>query len=251
MSEKILEQIKIIDSRRLMVRLGLVAVIVAALFCGWIAVRWQLGNMLAELTEPTEPNAKELAALAVNFAPADPLTNWLLAAAAKDVFAPKSIASTVKNFEVVAQLSPNDYRWWVELARVREQADEPEAAERAYLRALELAPGYAIPRWQLGNFYLRQNRSDEAFAELKQSAATNPVYRDQVFSIAWDFYQQDTVRLEQIAGDSPQVRAGLARFYASKQRAADSLRMWNTLSPEDKAANSAIAKVIAQAFYAD
>ncbi|HLM61888.1 MAG TPA: carbohydrate binding domain-containing protein, partial [Pyrinomonadaceae bacterium] len=56
-------------------------------------------------------------------------------------------------------------------------------------------------------------------------------------------------RLEEIAGNSASVKAGLAKFYASKQRADDSLRIWNSLSPEERTANAAIAKVIAQAFY--
>ncbi len=249
MSEKNLQQIGILDACALPVRVGLIASIIVALLFGWFAVRWQLGNMLAELTAPNEPGAKEVAALALSFSPNDPMTNWLAASTKKNIFTPEAIAATAKDFEHVARLAPNDYRWWVEFGRAREQTEEPEAAEKAFLRAVEIAPNYTYPHWQLGNFYLRQNRSEEAFAELKKTASTNSVYRDQVFSIAWDYYEKDTARLEEIAGDSPSVRVGLARFYASKERAADSLRIWNTLSEDEKAANDVIARVIAQAFY--
>ncbi len=242
-------QIEILDSRRLPVRVGLVFLILIALVFGWFAVRWQLGNMLAELTSPNDPNAKEIAALALRLSPGDPMANWLLAGTKKNVFTPEAISATAKSYEKVVTLSPNDYRWWVELGRAREQSEDFEASEKAYRRAVEIAPEYTYPHWQLGNFYLRQNRSEEAFTELKKAAQANSVYRDQVFSIAWDFYENDTARLEAIAGDSPAVKAGLAKFYASKQRAEDSLRIWNTLSAEDKATNDAIAKVIAQAFY--
>lgn len=242
-------QIVTLDSRRLPIRIGLLALVLMAFIFGWFAVRWQVGNMLAELTAPTDPNVKEIAALALRLSPGDPMTNWLVASARKNTFTTEAIAATSKSFETVARLSPNDFRWWVELGRAREQAEETAAAENAYRRAVEIAPSYTYPHWQLGNFYLRQNRSDEAFTELKKAAASNSVYRDQVFSLAWDFYEKDTARLEEIAGDSPSVRASLARFYASKQRAEDSLRIWNTLSPEERADNTAIAKVIAQAFY--
>jgi tetratricopeptide (TPR) repeat protein len=242
-------QIEILDSRKLSVRLGLVAAIIFVLVFAWFAVRWQFGNMLADLTTANDPNGKEIAALAVNLAPSDPLTNWLVASTKKDTFTADVISETAKSFENVTRLSPYDYRWWVELGRAREQAEEFDLAEKAYLRALEVAPNYTYPHWQLGNFYLRQNRSDEAFAELKKAAENNSIYRDQVFSIAWDYYDKDTARLEQIAGDSSSVRASLARFYASKERAEDSLRIWNTLSEDDRKANTAIAKVIAQAFY--
>lgn len=223
--------------------------IFVALVFGWFAVRWQLGNMLAELTAPTEPNAKEVAALAIRFSPGDPMANWLLAGTRRNIFTPEAVSATAKNYETVAKLSPSDFRWWVELGRAREQAEETAAAEAAYRRAVEIAPSYTYPRWQLGNFYLRQNRSEEAFAELKKAASTNTVYRDQVFSIAWDFYEKDTARLEAIAGDLSSTRAGLARFYAAKKRAADSLRIWNTLTPEEKSENTPIARVIATAFY--
>ena len=242
-------QIEILDSRRLPVRVGLVVLILAALVFGWFGVRWQLGNMLAELTEPNDPNAREIAALALNLSPADPLTNWLFAGTRRNIFTPDAISATAKNYEQVARLSPNDHRWWVELGRAREQAEDAEAAEKAFRRAVEIAPNYTYPHWQIGNFYLRQNRSEEAFAELKKAAEANSAYRDQVFSIAWDFYDKDTARLDEIAGSSPPVRAGLAKFYAAKERARDSLRIWNTLSAEDKAANAVIAGVIAQAFY--
>ncbi|MCY7345353.1 MAG: carbohydrate binding domain-containing protein, partial [Pyrinomonadaceae bacterium] len=216
---------------------------------GWFAVRWQLGNMLAELTLPTDPGAKDIAALAVQLSPGDPMANWLSVGTRKNVFTPEGVAATAKSYEQIAGLSPNDYRWWVEVGRAREQAEEIAAAEQAFLRAVEIAPSYTYPRWQLGNFYLRQNRSEEAFAQLKKAAESYTVYREQVFSVAWDYYEKDTARLEELAGNAPSVRAGLAKFYASKERAADSLRVWNTLSAEEKVANAPIAKVIAQSFY--
>jgi len=242
-------QIKVLDSRSLPVRVGLVGLILTALVFGWFGVRWQLGNMLAELTAPNDPNAKEIAALALRLSPGDPLANWLFAGAKKNNFTSEAVLATAKNYEQVARLSPNNSNWWVELGRAREQAEEAEAAEKAYRRAVEIAPNYTYPHWQLGNFYLRQSRSEEAFAELKKAAEANSVYRDQVFSIAWDFYDKDTARVEEIAGNSSTVRAGLARFYAAKERPEDSLRIWNSLAAEDKAANAVIAKVIAQAFY--
>lgn len=243
------EQYVLLDARAMPARIALVAAVVLALVFGWFAVRWQLGNMLAELTVPTAPNAQGIARLATNFAPGDPLANWLFASAESDLSTPEKLSGSINSFEQVVKLSPYDFQWWIELGRAREQAEDYAGAEKAYVRAVEIAPNYTYPRWQLGNFYLRQNKSDEAFNELKKAAETSAQYRDQVFSIAWDFYEQDTARLEHLAGDSPTVKAGLARYYAGRERPVDSLRMWNMLSEEDKQKNAAIAKVIAQALY--
>ncbi|MDQ3180660.1 MAG: carbohydrate binding domain-containing protein, partial [Acidobacteriota bacterium] len=145
--------------------------------------------------------------------------------------------------------SPNDFRWWIELGRAREQAENYEAAEKAFQKAVELAPNYTFPHWQFGNFYLRRNRTEEAFAELKKAAENNAIYREQVFSIAWNYFDKEAARLEQIAGDSPVVRADLAKFYGIKEQPEDSLRVWNTLSEEEKKANAAGANIIARVIY--
>lgn len=242
-------EVKILDARQTPVRVVLVLGIIGALLFGWFAVRWQLGNMLADLTSPNAANAKSIADLAVGFAPNDPTTRWLSAASQKNIFTTEAIDQTARNFETVVQKSPNDFRWWVELGRAREQAEKIDLAEKAYQRAIELAPTYTYARWQAGNFYLRQNRSEQAFTELKKAAESYSVYRDQVFSIAWDYYEKDTARLDEIAGNDPSIRASLARFYAAKQYPQDSLRIWNTLPEADQKANEAIAKVIAQAFF--
>ncbi|MDQ6787773.1 MAG: carbohydrate binding domain-containing protein, partial [Acidobacteriota bacterium] len=235
-------QIEILDARRLPVRLGIVVAVAIALVFGWFAIRWQLGNMLAEHTAPTDVGAKDKARIAADFAPRDPLANWLLVNTDGN-------SASKNNTEQVVKLSPFDFRWWIELGREREQAEQPDGAEKALQKAVELAPNYTFPRWQLGNFYLRQNRSDEAFRQLSLAAQTNALYREQVFSLAWEYFEQDTARLEQIAGGSPEVRAALAKFYALKGRAADSLRLWNSLSEEEKEANSDGARIIAQALY--
>ncbi len=249
MSNQNQAQIKIVDARRLSVRVGLLAMILFAIVFGWFAIRWQLGNMMAELTSLSEPNAKELAALARSFAPSDSLTSWLVANTKRSGLTGEDPENPLEDFMQTVRLSPFDYRWWIELGRGYEQAENIEMAEQSYLKAIGIAPAYTYPRWQLGNFYLRQNRSEEAFTELKNAAQKNAVYRQQVFSIAWDYYGQDTARLEQIAGELPEVKTGLVQFYAAKGRAEDSLRIWNTISDEEKREGLPIARLVAQSLY--
>ena len=243
------EQIKKLDSKNALVRVFLVSAIVFSLAFGWFAARWQFGNMLAELTSVSEPNAKEVADVALRFAPNDPLTNWFKASLEKDVFTVEKIENAVKLYENVVRLSPNDFRWWIELGRAREQAEKYSQAEEAFKKAVELAPAYTFPHWQLGNFYLRQNRGEEAFAELRQAAEKNALYREQVFATAWDFYDQDTAKIESLGSDSLDSKTTLVKFYVQKNRAEDALRIWNTISEEDKKTNLVTTKLIAQGMY--
>jgi len=218
---------------------------VAILCC--YAIRWQLGNMLVELTRPNEPDAKKVSETALRLAPGDPLAQWLVASTHKMSSTDDGPQASIRRFEDVVRLSPYDYRWWIELGRAYEQSEDYDNAERALRRAVELGPSYAYPRWQLGNYLLRRDRVDEAFAELKKTTENNLDYREQVFSLAWDYFQKDPAKLEQNIADSPDVRSSLALFYAAHDRAGESLRVWNSLTPEQKAEHPQIAKTIAQA----
>lgn len=241
--------LKLIEMKGAKVRVLLAAAILFALVFGWISVRRQFGDMLAELTATNDPNAAAAAEIAGNMAPSDPLPMWLKATVAKNDFNLERSRSSIGLFEATVRLAPADFRWWIELGRSYEQADLPEKAEAAMKRAIELAPFYTFPRWQLGNFYLRQGRSDEAFAELRKATENNQLYREQVFSLAWDYFGKDTAQLEKVIADKPDVYASLALFYGARGQAADSLRIWNRLGDEDKAAHPQFLSVIAQGLY--
>jgi hypothetical protein len=223
-------------------------ILICSVVAAWYGVSWQIGAMLAELTPPSQANAQEIAGLAVSLAPNDPGTRWLLATKEKEKFSPESIENATRLFEDVVRRSPNDFRWWIELGRSYEQAGQPENAEAAFGRAAELAPHYTFPHWQLGNFYLRQNRTEDAFAELKLATEGSLLYREQVFSLAWDYFDKDPKKVEELAADTPDVKASLAMFYAVRNSPTDALRVWNTLSDPDKAAHPVIARTIAQGF---
>src|SRR5688572_7547671 len=199
------DSLLILDSKTQKARLILLGAVLLTIVFGWFAIRWQLGSLMAELTHPTEPRAAEIASIAQQLAPADPLATWLAATKEKDAFSPESTENSVRLFEDVVRLSPYDFRWWLELGRAYEQAERPEDAEAAFRRAVELAPAYTYPHWQFGNFYLRHGRSDEAFAELRKTTERSVVYREQVFSLAWDYFDKDPQKLEELAADTPDV----------------------------------------------
>ncbi len=241
--------ITILNARNKTGRIALIGVILSALVFAWFAVRWQIGSMLGELTSPTQANSMEIAKAAVSLAPRDARPRSLLAMKIKENFDPASTEESVRVLEDTVRLSPYDFRSWIELGRAYEQAERSEDAERALLRAVELAPSYTFPHWQIGNFYLRQDRSDEAFAQLVKTTEKSIVYREQVFSLAWDYFDKDPAKVEQLAANTPDVRASLALFYAQRGAAADSLRVWNSLPSEQKTEHPKILTVITQNLY--
>lgn len=242
-------QIVAFDSRTTLARAILIAAILLALAFGWYSVRWQLGSMFATLTSPADASAKAVAPMARSLSPSDPMTSWFAASVEENNFTPQTAQNSLRGYEETVRLAPFDFRWWRQLGRAYESAGDMQKAEAAMLESVRLAPNYTLPRWQLGNFYVRQGRETEAFAELQKVAENNAVYREQVFSILWDYYDHDTSRLEQLAGNSASVKASLAKFYAARESAENSLRIWNSLSDEEKEKHLDIAKLIAQALY--
>jgi hypothetical protein len=225
---------------RIAVALLLAATLILALY----GVRWQLGDMLASLTPPSAADAADVAGLALELAPSDPMASWLRAASDADP------QPNIELYENAVRLSPSDYRWHVELGRAYEDADRLADAEKELRTAAALAPTYAYPSWQLGNFLLRHRGADEAFNELKKAASNDHAYRDQVFSLAWDYFGRDPARVESLCPDTPYARAGLALFFAARGRADDALRVWNRLSADEKAANSQFSQLMAKGLYA-
>ena len=225
------------------------ALILVTLLFAWFSIRWQLGNMIGSLTPANDPRAAEAADAAVSLAPGDPMANWLAASKAKDDLTTQGQARSVDAFRQVVSLSPYDFRWWIELGRACEQAEVQTCAESALKRAVELAPSYTYPHWQLGNYYLRQGRTDDAIAELKKATEQSIDYREQVFSLAWDYFDKDPKMVEALAADRPDVKATLASFFARRGQAEAALRVWNSLSDEQKAPHAQIARDIAQGLF--
>jgi hypothetical protein len=230
-------------------RAVLIIAVLGLVIFAWFSIRWQIGNMLGELTSVNQPGARQIAEAASAMAPGDPLPLWLLASKVKEDFSTENIESSVRLLEQMVRVSPYDFRWWIELGRGYEQAERPDDAEVALKRSVELAPEYTFPRWQLGNFYLRQGRTDDAFAELMKTTEKSSVYREQVFSLAWDYFDKDPARVESLAGHAPDMRASLAMFYAVRGAAADALRNWNQLPEEQKTADPQLPRIMAQGLY--
>jgi hypothetical protein len=192
-----------------------------------------------------EQGGMETARLAVQLAPADPLTHWTLAGMERRSFLPGLMPDITRQYEVAASLSPNDYRFWLSLGTAREQAGDVAGAEKALRHAVELAPFYADPRWFLGNLLLRAGRLDEAFAELRRAAESHPAnYRQQVFNLAGQVYGDDTEALKRAVGDTAAARTQLAAFLLERGREEEALRLWSSLSQAERAEQRAVGEAM-------
>lgn len=231
MSEITSDQLKLINLRALPLRLLIVIPVGIALLLTWYGIRWCLAKSIAE----SAPDI-ETARMALALGPDDPQTQYTLAVLNNRSFLPEETAESLRRYEQAAALSPHDYRLWLELGSAREHSGDVAGAERAFRQSAQLAPNYSTPRWLLGNLLLRQEKWDEAFAELRRAGDADPTLRPQVFNLAWRVYGENVQAVTAAVGNSGAARAQLAEYLVAQKRVDDAVRLWSSLSAEEKIA---------------
>jgi len=236
--------------RNPLIKILLLLLLIVAGAWSYFAVSWYIGNTFAEYSDPNATTV-DIARRAVGMAPKDPLTHWRMAQIAEKTLTLDQQGAAIAEYEKAVSLSPNDYRFWMSLGRAYEQAGEANKAEQALKRAVALAPAYAYPHWYLGNLLLRNARYDEAFAELRLASQADPELRPQQFNLVWAIYSDDPEGLKNAVGNTSEVRAAFAFYLISQQHLAEGLRLWDSLSVDDKIANRYTAEQIIQSLFKD
>lgn len=208
----------------------------------WFVVRWYVGNTVAEYAPGVDAGGIEMARLAVRWAPDDPLTHWRLGSLEEKVFSADNMAAAVHEYQSAVDLSPNDYRYWMELGRALEAGGDRESGEKALRRAVDLAPAYSQPRWRFGNLLLREGKVEEAFDQLGHAAEGDNELRLQIFDLAMRVFEGNIKEISRIACVSPAARLQFALYLVSVGKYDDAIGIWNTLSPADRVAQSALCK---------
>lgn len=212
--------------------------VVCAILGSWFAVRWYVANTVAEYAPTVENGGIEMARLAARWAPDDPFTHWRLASLEEKVFSANTLADAVREYQLAVTLSPNDYRYWMELGRSLEASGDIAGGEKALRRAVELAPAYSSPRWHYGNLLVREGKLDEAFVQLARAAEADQQMRPPVFNLAWQVFDGDVDKIATAACPSVPVRMEFAIYLIGRAKIDDAMRVWRTINPAERKAQS-------------
>jgi hypothetical protein len=218
-----------------------------AIFCAWFAVRWYVGDVVAEYAPAPEQGGVEMAQIAVRWAPDDPLTHWRLASFEEKTFSAENLAAAVQQYQLAVKASPYDYRYWMELGRALEATGDRDASEKALRRAVELAPNYSHPLWQYGNVLLRQGKTAEAFVQLSKAANADESMRKAVFGLAWQVFGGDINEILKVI-TQPTVRMQLAIELINQNRFDAASSVLRTLSPAERKAQGELTDEVVKAF---
>lgn len=210
-------------------RLLLLLAIVFIVFLSYSAIRWTFGKTIAK-----QADQKEIAEMATQFAPNDPQTYYALAVLNEKSLLPEDLKKAVENYEKAVSVSPNDFRLWLALGKVRDRSGDTQGAEKAFIKAAELAPNYSEVRWVWGNFLLRQGKENEAFAEISKSVEKDAKYANPAVVLAWQVYDGDLNQIAQKVGDSVAIKAQLSPFLVKQKRFDEAFSFWNSIPDEEK-----------------
>ena len=201
------------NTRRIFTTLVSFALFASCASAAWGAWRAGGARLLAKYAGASL--ASETARRAVRMSPEDPETHSALGL----VLYNTKEAGALAEFERSAALRPRDYFLWLQLGRARDDAGDAEGALQALGEAMRLAPFYSAPRWQYGNVLYRRGRLDEAFAEMRRAAESNPTLYPALADLAWGTYRGDAGAVERVAAPRDALeRLALARLFARKGR---------------------------------
>lgn len=136
-------------------------------------------------------------------------------------------ALAAADFEQAVKLRPSDYLLWMQLGHARDQADDIAGAIAALKESTRLAPYYAHTHWQFGNLLLRAGRYEEAFAELRRAAASQPSLAPQMIDLTWGVYSGNAAAVEAIVQpQSSSARIALAIYFAQRGKADEAINLF-------------------------
>lgn len=226
------DQVKTIELRAVWARVLLFVPLALVVVGVWFGLRWCIGNTMAEWLP--DIGAAEAAA---RLAPDDPQSHFTIARLRERSFLPEELPEAARQYAEAARLSPNDFRLFMELGRVRGLIGDVRGGEQALRRAVELAPTYPEPRWYLGNLLLREGRVEEAFAELRRAGDASPEkFRPQVLELAWRFYNADIGAVLGAVGNSAGARGQLMDYLINRKQLDDARKLWEGFNADERKA---------------
>lgn len=193
--------------------------------CFWgVWISWREGHSQLLAGYGAATNQLEAVDRAVQLGPTIPEAHYARASLLSNK---GNLAEAVREMERAVALRPHDYSLWLQLGRARDRANDTKGALAAFKESVRLAPFYAQPRWQLGNTLYRTGRLDEAFAELRRAAVSNPKFLPQTLKLAWASFRDDTQAIERVLQpQTPSMHLALARLFARHGKISEAVRQF-------------------------
>jgi tetratricopeptide (TPR) repeat protein len=188
----------------------------------WYAAQTGYSRSLAE--QGSASRQLSLTEQAVKLSPSDPETHYHRAAV---LWAAKDQAGAVREAERAVTLRPRDYFLWFRLGFYRYASGDKIGALAPFKEASRLAPYYAEPHYYIGSILLDQAEREEAFAELRRAAASDPDFLPDLISMAGETFGDDTKSIElAVQPRSQHARLALAQYFVQHNKTKEAMNLF-------------------------
>jgi hypothetical protein len=126
-------------------------------------------------------------------------------------------------------LNPLSADTWLDLASAYESEGEIDAARKAFLEAKHLYPASPEVLWGYGNFLLRQNELESAFAEFHRAIEENPQLGAEAVRICRHVEPDFNQILYRVLPPKAEVYLSVVRELMDEADTPDALRVWSKL----------------------
>jgi tetratricopeptide (TPR) repeat protein len=231
-------KVRRLDSRSAIAKFAIVGTSVLVLLLAWFSIRWHFANAIAGNFDKRRPESKVVADWLVGIAPSDPLTHYAAALVYEGTFDAKDLERSVREYEASAAAAPHSYKTWLNLGLARSNTGDDAGAERAFRRALDLAPNYSAVQWAYGNFLVRTGREKEGFAFISNAAKADEKYAVPAASVALQVFAGDMAGMRSAMGDNETTNAALAAVLSGQGKYGDAVAAWQMIPPAARQATS-------------
>ncbi len=204
-----------------------VIAVALALLCVWSI--WAAGRIgLARFysAHGMTSGSLESANTATSLRVCDPEAHYAQSIALQAQGKPLESIEALKN---AIALRPDDYFLWMELGRARDGFGDRKDALAALKESVRLAPQYAQPRWQLGNFLLRQGNKQEAFFEMRRAVRRDTSLLPQMIELAWNANNGDAEAvIRDVKPQNANAQIALASYFVRHNLVDEGLKIYHT-----------------------
>lgn len=139
------------------------------------------------------------------------------------------------HFQRATELNPRDPAPWLELSAAHNFRGEAAEAEACLRRADWLAPNLPHIQWVIGNFFLLQGNTDEAFRHFKVVLAGTANYNQILFRTAWKASDDGAKILNELIPARAATEFDYLYFLLREKRFAEAQEVWKRVASGSEA----------------
>lgn len=111
---------------------------------------------------------------------------------------------------------PDDFQARLELAKIRNELSQIDAADKEFKAAIALAPYYGEPRFQYGTFLLDQGRTEEAVTQLADAFHKDYSKAKLLLELIWNASGQNTGKMLETIQPEEAEMPEVQRFFTKR-----------------------------------